>query len=191
MNLFVLLVVVFGLVWVVFLRKKRNDKPVHSDVIRIDLPDFLNKYKACIPVDLFMDLSERCFVKQEKNAMIPVSVYNKIMDSKAMEDKTADELSRVSGNNNLGIDYEKRGDVDMAIRVYEGNIAMDSPSMEFPARHSYDRLMVIYRRRKDYDNEIRIIRRALKIFARFDDDVERYSERLNKAIALKEKMKNE
>lgn len=70
------------------------------------------------------------------------------------------DLQNCADLNNRGIEYEKRGDVDHAISVYEENI-----SMGYAATHSYDRLMIIYRKRKDYGNEIRVISKAIKVFS--------------------------
>ena len=49
-------------------------------------------------------------------------------------------------------------------------------------RHPYDRLAVIYRRAKDYDNEIRVLEMA---YERTGDD--KYRERLEKAKLLRDK----
>lgn len=62
--------------------------------------------------------------------------------------------------NNLGIQYEKEGNIDAAIEVYEKNILLD-----YPATHSYERLMVIYRKLNKYDKEIRIIEKAISVFS--------------------------
>lgn len=81
--------------------------------------------------------------------------------------------------NNIGIAKEKAGDIDGAIKVYEDNVAH-----EYAATHSYDRLMVIYRKRKDYCNEIRIINKAIKVFSA---ENESRAQRAIKEYPLKEK----
>ena len=58
--------------------------------------------------------------------------------------------------NNWGIDLEKRGDVDGAIALYEANVAEG-----FEGSHPYNRLVVIYRKRKDDGNEVRVLRTAV------------------------------
>lgn len=59
----------------------------------------------------------------------------------------------------LGIDLEKEGMINEAIAVYEKAIIP-----QLPATHPYDRLMILYRKKKDYNNEIRIIKIAISVF---------------------------
>lgn len=73
--------------------------------------------------------------------------------------------------NNRGIAYEKAGKTKAAINVYEQNIESD-----YPAHHSFKRLMILYRKNKDYVNELQVVERALEVFP---DEVE-YQDRLNK-----------
>ena len=86
--------------------------------------------------------------------------------------------------NNKGIAYEKAGNIDAAVRLYEENI---KPGC-YPAMHSFDRLLVIYRRNKDYKNEIRVCKRAVAVFKKID----KYKDRLDKINAKiqKERSKN-
>lgn len=69
-------------------------------------------------------------------------------------------ISECATANNLGIQYEKEGNIDAAIEVYEKNILLD-----YPATHSYERLMLLYRKQKEYRNEIRVIERAISVFS--------------------------
>lgn len=59
----------------------------------------------------------------------------------------------------LGIDLEKEGMVNEAISVYEKAIIP-----QLPATHPYNRLMILYRKKKDYENEIRVIKIAISVF---------------------------
>lgn len=72
------------------------------------------------------------------------------------EQETLNESSRLI---KLGIDLEKEGMVDEAISVYEKAIIP-----QLPVIHPYNRLMILYRKKKDYDNEIRIIKIAISVF---------------------------
>lgn len=80
-------------------------------------------------------------------------------------------LEKCVKRNNKGIEYEKAGKIKLAIKQYEANI-----SDGYPAHHSYKRLMVIYHKQKDLENEIRVIRRALEVFPNFPE----YQRRLDK-----------
>lgn len=68
-----------------------------------------------------------------------------------------EKLRLATANNNEGIDLEKKGDVYTAIAKYEENIL---PSAYF-SLHPYHRLCVLYRKFKDYENEIRVIETCL------------------------------
>lgn len=80
-------------------------------------------------------------------------------------------FNKVIELNNKGISLEKSGLVDEAIDVYEENI-----KHSYPARHSYDRLLVLYRKKNDKGNELRVLRKAIAVFPEED----RYLKRLNK-----------
>lgn len=72
------------------------------------------------------------------------------------------DLYQCAASNNRGIELEKAGRIDEAICEYEANIAGDC----YPACHSFDRLMVLYRKRKEYANEIRVIKKAIEVFTK-------------------------
>lgn len=80
-------------------------------------------------------------------------------------------LSKTASLNNKGKELEKAGKLKNAIKVYETNI-----SLGYPAHHSYKRLMVLYHKAKDFENERRVILRALEIFG----DYPEYTSRLQK-----------
>lgn len=91
----------------------------------------------------------------------------------------------------LGIDLEKEGMINEAIAVYEKAIIP-----QLPATHPYDRLMILYRKKKDYDNEIRIIKIAISVFMKenerragraIEDDSSLYNQ-VMQALETNEKM---
>lgn len=63
--------------------------------------------------------------------------------------------------NNMGRKCEAEGDIDKAIQYYEKAVAAG-----FERPHPYKRLAVLYRKRKDFENEIRICRLAMEMLAR-------------------------
>lgn len=79
---------------------------------------------------------------------------------KAVRDEQDRILRQAVDLNHKGISLEKEGKIEDAIKVYEENIAIG-----YPAKHSYNRLMIIYRRIKDYENEERIISKAIDVFS--------------------------
>lgn len=77
--------------------------------------------------------------------------------------------------NNQGVTQEKAGDEDAAIATYEECIKIG-----YPATHAYDRLLVIYRKRKDYISEKRICLLAIDAFK----SEQKYKDRLLKIDEL-------
>lgn len=87
-----------------------------------------------------------------------------------------------------GIELEKAGQVDLAIRLYEENVKEN-----FDGNHPYDRLAVIYRKRNLIGDEIKVLEKAIWVFEnivhkeRSDrlPKLERFKKRLEKAKASK------
>lgn len=74
-----------------------------------------------------------------------------------------------------GQQLEKQGDVEGAIRLYEQNIIdeVDTP-------HPYNRLTIIYRKQKRFDDEIRVLEKAIKVFKEIEQN-KKWEEQLIKA----------
>jgi len=81
------------------------------------------------------------------------------------------DLGQTTYLNNLGIQQEKDGKIDEAIATYEENVKIG-----YPAHHAYKRLMVLYSKRHDKANELRITKLAVE---KFPDELE-YIKRLEK-----------
>ncbi len=89
--------------------------------------------------------------------------------------------------NLLGIELEKTNRIDDAIALYEANLADNNEGS-----HPYDRLAIIYRRRKQYDDEIRVLEKAIAVFENVlhnernvgSPKVARFKKRLEKAMLL-------
>ncbi len=76
------------------------------------------------------------------------------------QNAVADQLLQdTAARNNEGAAYERLGREDEAIAIYEENI-----DDGYPALHAFERLMILYRRRKAYGEEVRVIRRAIEVF---------------------------
>lgn len=70
-------------------------------------------------------------------------------------------IAQIAALNNEGIEAEKAGNIEVAIAAYQQNV-----SNRVVASYSYERLMVIYRRLKDYDKEIEVIEKAIEVFSK-------------------------
>lgn len=90
-----------------------------------------------------------------------------------------------------GTQYEKQGKIDDAINEY--NKAIDYGfrfTDDFGVNHffhSIERLMILYRKRKDYDNELRIIDLALNDELS-DNDRKDLEHRKERTLSLKNKL---
>ena len=120
--------------------------------------DYLNLFfkGGIMDDDFYMkyyDASEYVDVPKEKIEDMENRLYEYLRREKA--------LYRCAELNNKGIEFEKAGRIDDAIKVYEMNVFCDNP---YPARHSFDRLMALYRKRKDYLHEKAVIERAVSVF---------------------------
>lgn len=64
-----------------------------------------------------------------------------------------------------GIAYEKEGDIENAIKMYERLV-----SHKFDGSHPYDRLCIIYRKRQDFSAEERVLQKAISVFSKIVDE---------------------
>jgi hypothetical protein len=87
---------------------------------------------------------------------------------------------------------EEENDLSVAIKDYEDVLAKE-PLME----KAYNRLMILYRKKKDYKNELRIINAGIKAFSDFyrskksgSKKVADLSKKLNRAFGFTDKKGN-
>jgi tetratricopeptide (TPR) repeat protein len=103
-------------------------------------------------------------------------------------EKYRKELSKIENNwvnrNLKGINLEKEGKIDKAIKLYEKNI-----EEEFDGSHPYTRLAIIYSKKGLLEDEIRVLEKAVWVFesivykGRSDrlPKLDRFKKRLEKA----------
>lgn len=98
-------------------------------------------------------------------------------------------LEQAVDNNRRGMSCEKSGNIDKAITYYEKNV-----TNRFEGNRPYDRLAIIYRKRKDYDNEVRVLETAIDVFKNINSGrqdaapkLAKFKTRLSKAKELQNK----
>lgn len=110
---------------------------------------------------------------------------------KAKEREKREMRDKLLLDRNLkGIDLEKEGKIDESIKLYEANIADNSEG-----NHPYDRLSIIYRKRNQIDDEIRVLEKGIWVFKNIVHEgrqdrlpkLRKFEVRLNKAMELKQK----
>lgn len=147
--------------------------PDNTSTEKVLLSELLN-YGSLIDKNTFDDLIDMQ-LDGAKYVNIPSRTLLELNRRKKANAIESDKLSSCAARNNKGMEYEKDGDIDSAINIYEENI-LDG----YPAHHSYKRLMVLYHKQKDYENEIRVIERALEVFGNYPE----YNDRLIKVNKL-------
>lgn len=146
----------------------------------INIDEFIGTYLNLIPEELFFELIERS-QNGTRNVTITTSTVDALEFKLAEKIRENDKLMNCTNLNNKGIEQEKAGDISGAISTYETNISGDC----YPATHSFDRLLVLYRKAKDYESEKRVTQRALDVLAkRYPDLSGKYADRLNKIDVL-------
>lgn len=172
-------------------KKHSNTTEIPSNCTLLNIDEFYTKYRNASHV--FPKGLSRDLFRARRNGEQYIVVQNSIItevDLKAKAHWKYEELLyNCSYRNNQGIQLEKEGNITEAIKIYEENIAEG-----FPALHSFNRLMIIYRRLKDYDNEIRVIDYSIALFtklkdSRYDDDIANWIARKAKSEILKQKTK--
>jgi len=103
---------------------------------------------------------------------------------------------KVEERNNEASEAEKNNDNKKATRLYEQNI-----NENYADKFAFERLMIIYRKQKDYRNELRVIERGIQLFRQNIEEHLQHSlakrvdatklKQLSNAIIKKSGLKNE
>ena len=145
--------------------------------IKVKRMDFIHEFMeyGVIPEDLY-------WLEEDSNGYIsfPKHRLDELKAKKNAYISRTEKLLKCAELNNKGIELEKQGKIVEAIAIYEENIKGDC----YPAMHSFDRLLVLYRKSKDYENEKRVAEKAIYLFS---DN--KYKERLQKIKFLISKQK--
>ena len=153
--------------------------------VQITIDRLMKKYFSVMPEDMFFNLSKRQ-LNGENKIRFSQFYIEKLDERLAIIKAEKKKLNQCAARNAKGKEYEKAGKIKQAITTYEKNIEGDC----YPACHSFDRLMIIYRKLKDYENEVRVIERAFDVLCpRYPDLRVKYQERLSKAKDLQLKAK--
>lgn len=153
--------------------------------VQITIDRLMKKYFSVMPEDMFFSLSKRQ-LNGENKIRFSQFYIDKLEERLAIIKAEKKKLNQCAARNDKGKEYEKAGKIKQAIATYEKNIEGNC----YPACHAFDRLMIIYRKQKEYDNEIRVIERAVDILCPLYPDLrDKYQKRLEKAkeLQLKEK----
>lgn len=139
----------------------------------------LETYKPVISESTLNKITT-AIIKGEDSIPIPRKQYIELpVKLQKYKDDTY-RLNKCAELNNIGIQCEKCNNLIGAIDVYEQNI-----ELKYPATHAYKRLMILYRKQGDLENELRVIKAACKVFPKSDE----YKNRREKVKELIKKAK--
>ncbi|WP_301745956.1 hypothetical protein [uncultured Duncaniella sp.] len=134
----------------------------------------LERYRPVLSTSIVMRITT-AMLKGEDSVPIQQTVYLKLASKLQEYNEQQQKLQLCAELNNRGIACEHRGDIAGALQAYEENITLG-----YPAHHAFKRLLVLYRKAKDYANELRVCQRACRVFPKDQS----YKERRDKVRAL-------
>ena len=130
-----------------------------------------------------MNLFKKLFGKQSSKKNISEAKTN-FKSEKSFDSKFSKQVDR----NLKGKECEEKGETELAIEKYEANA-----KERFEGSHPYKRLAIIYRKKKDYFNEVRILNLAVDVFTKLSQNspredikpkLQEFEKRLEKANRL-------
>lgn len=139
----------------------------------------LQKYNSVMGLNMSADYLG-AYLSGQKRFKVPSWLLEQWESDLKVQKLIDKQLSDTTCNNNKGTAFEKEGNIKSAIKIYEKNLIIG-----YPAIHSYTRLMVIYHKEKKYEDEIRVIKKAIDLFSsdvRYSKDIIKWQVRLNKLI---------
>lgn len=142
----------------------------------------LTQYRSYLEGELYIDYL--LAPSDDTIIYIPDQDFKSIIEEKKNREIREKILFETVDNNNKGMAFEKSGDINRAIEAYERNL-----DIAYPALHSYERLMILYRKEKRYDDEIRVIKKAINDFPikSYKTYIDKWKDRLEKAKKLNSK----
>ncbi len=124
---------------------------------RVNVDNFSEKYLSVTDIALAKNIT-KAILSGAKYILVDLSLINELDRKLADQKRTEAILQKTAHLNNIGIEAEKEGRIADAIEAYEENIATGQRAL-----HAYDRLRILYHRAKDYNNEIRVIKRMIEV----------------------------
>lgn len=118
----------------------------------------LEQFRPVLPVAIVKRIAT-AILKGEDKVPVLAKQLTSLRAKLASHQEQQRQLAQCAELNNKGMECERWGDIAGAIQAYEGNVQLG-----YPAHHAYKRLLVLYRKAKDYKNELRIAQRACRVF---------------------------
>lgn len=139
----------------------------------------LERYRSVMPTNFVMRIS-KAILSGETMVQVPVKAYMALPEKLEKYNARQEALRKCAELNNKGMSCERCGNIAGAVAAYEANI-----QLHYPAHHAYKRLLVLYRKQKDYKNELRIAQAACRVFPK----EQQYKDRREKVKELLKRTK--
>lgn len=135
----------------------------------------LEQYRPVMPASIVKRISS-AILKGEDKVPVLAKQLTALRAKLATYKEQQQRLAQCAELNNRGMECERWGDIAGAIQAYEENVLLG-----YPAHHAYKRLLVLYRKAKDYKNELRIAQRACRVFPK-DESYKQRREKVKELI---------
>lgn len=134
-----------------------NNKFLKVGYVYVTL-DELEQYRAVLPISIVAKIG-KAIIQGDNSIAVSSTQLSNWRAKMEQYNKQQELLAQCVELNNRGIEYERCGNLAGAIQVYEQGIALG-----YPAHHAFKRLLVLYRKQKDYADELRVAQRACHVF---------------------------
>ena len=144
------------------------EREPNEDEIKIPVDDIYRYQEGLYEHPLRQKLSKahiNAIKNRYNNIIILKSEYEELL-SKIQQRSDLQKLkNKVYEMLDKGRQLEKAGDIDSTIEVYQKVVDIDYNGVGYGQNKPYDRLMILYRKKKDVDNEIKTIEQAIKVLS--------------------------
>lgn len=135
----------------------------------------LEQYRPVLPLSIIKRITS-AILKGEESVPVLSTQLVAFRNKLTAHNEQQQRLAQCAELNNKGMECERWGDIAGAVQAYEENVQLG-----YPAHHAYKRLLVLYRKAKDYKNELRIAQRACKVFPK-DESYKQRREKIKELI---------
>ena len=152
---------------------KQDEPSVDGDLMKIVIKDYdepyLIKVGSCAEKydgKSFASLVAKAIMSGKPYFYYPREKWEKALLEKERRERIDLLLNQTASLNNRGIELEKAGDINNAILTYDENVKLyeDNIGVAILAKHQFDRLVILYHKLKDIENEKRILIKAVEYF---------------------------
>ena len=152
---------------------KQDEPSVDEGLMKIVIKDYEDHYLAkiasCAEKDddwNLMSLYRKAFLSGKPYFYYPREKWEKALLEKERRERFDSLLNQTVSLNNRGIELEKARDIKNAILTYEENVKLYEDNIEVAqlTKRPFDRLVILYHKLKDIENEKRILIKAVEYF---------------------------